>query len=66
MKLTRKVVLATVFALSMFVPSFQTVAKADPTTTVVTLTANAIEVFLWINEPGPEPPTPPSPPPSKK
>jgi hypothetical protein len=66
MKLTRKVVLATVFALSMFAPSFQTMAKADPTTTVVTLTANAIDIFLMIDGIEEPPPPPPPPPPSKK
>jgi len=64
MKLTKKVFLAAMLALTMFVPSFQRMAKADPTTTVVTLTANAIDSFLYIYG-IPDPPPPPPPPPSK-
>jgi hypothetical protein len=62
MKLTKKVVLAAMFALTMFVPSFQPVTKADPTTTVVTMTVNACNMFLMIDSI----PTPPPPPPKKK
>jgi len=68
MKLTKKVVVATMFALTMFVPSFQRMAKADPTTTVVTLTTNAINIFLMIDgtEDGSKPRLPPPPPPPPK
>jgi hypothetical protein len=68
LKLTRKVVLAAIFALTMFVPSFQPVTKADPTTTVVTLTTNAIDIFLMIDgtEDGYKPRLPPPPPPPPK
>ena len=67
MNLTKKVVLAAIFALTMFVPSFQPVMKADPTTTVVTLTTNAIDIYLMIDGMGdgykPRLPPPPPPPP---
>jgi hypothetical protein len=62
MKLTKKVVLAAMLALTMFVPSFQPVTKADPTTTVVTMTVNAVNIFLWFDGI----PTPPPDPPKKK
>ena len=68
MKATKRVILAAVFALTMFAPSFQRPAKADPATTVITLVADAYDVFLHLDGiPGESStPTPPPPPPPKK
>jgi hypothetical protein len=68
MKLTKKVFLAAMLALTMFVPSFQRMAKADPTTTVITLTVDAFNSFLTFDglQNGYPPRLPDPPPPPKK